>query len=131
MMANQAAAPPASSRKTGKVSRRGRVSEGRPSKMTAEVTKSIADSISLGLNDEEAAVIADINPETLSLWRKIPEFSEAIQKAVALRLRTRLLLIQNRVDNWPAIGWLLERQYPLRFSKPEKFDAILITLAFL
>jgi hypothetical protein len=28
-------------------------------------------------------------------------------------------LINARVDNWPALGWLIERQYPTRFSKPE------------
>jgi hypothetical protein len=39
--------------------------------------------------------------------------------ATAIRLRDRLLLINARVDNWPALGWLIERQYLTRFSKPE------------
>jgi hypothetical protein len=28
-------------------------------------------------------------------------------------------LIESRVDNWQSISWLIERQFPTRFSKPE------------
>ena len=103
----------------GKRSKRDRLNEGRPLKRTAELTASIAESISLGLTDEEAAAIADIQASTLSEWRHIPEFAEALKKATALRLRDRLKMINARVDNWQAIGWLVERQYYSRFAKPE------------
>jgi hypothetical protein len=111
--------PAAATRPTGKRSKRGRLSEGAPTLRTKVLTDSIAESISLGLTDEEAAAIADIQPETLSRWRRIPEFDQALKRATAIRLRDRLLLINARVDNWPALGWLIERQYPTRFSKPE------------
>jgi len=72
----------------------------------------VQESISLGLTDEEAAAIADIPAPTLSQWRRIPEFAEALKKATALRLSAR-------VDNRQGTAWLLERLYPTRFSKPE------------
>jgi hypothetical protein len=95
------------------------LNEGAPTKRTSQITVCIAESISLGLTDEEAAAIADIPAPTLSQWRRIPEFAEALKKATAIRLRDRLKMINARVDNWPALGWLLERQYPTRWSKPE------------
>jgi hypothetical protein len=82
---------------TGKRSKPGRLNEGAPTKRTPELTTCIAESISLGLTDEEAA---------------------------ALRLRDRLLLINTRVDNWQSISWLVERQYYSRFAKPEVQIAI-------
>lgn len=109
---------------SGKRSKRGRLNEGAPSKRTAELTASIAESISLGLTDEEAAAIADIRPETLYRWRRIPEFNQALKRATALRLQDRLKMINARVDNWQALGWLVERQYYSRFAKPEVQIAI-------
>jgi hypothetical protein len=110
---------PKATQPTGKRSKRGRLNEGRPLKRTPALTACIAESISLGLNDEEAAAIADIKAPTLSEWRRIPEFAEALKKATAIRLRDRLKMIGSRVDNWQALSWLVERQFPTRFSKPE------------
>jgi hypothetical protein len=111
--------PAAATQPTGKRSKRGRLSEGAPTLRTKALTDSIAESISLGLTDEESALIAGIKPETLCRWRRIPEFDQALKRATAIRLRDRLLLINARVENWQAIGWLIERQFPTRFSKPE------------
>jgi hypothetical protein len=52
--------PVAATQPSGKRSKRGRLNEGRPLKRTPELTATIAESISLGLTDEEAAAIADI-----------------------------------------------------------------------
>src|SRR6516165_558574 len=79
--------PAAATRPTGKRSKRGRLSEGAPTLRTKALTDSIAESISLGLTNEEAAAIADIQPETLSRWRRIPEFNQALKRATALRLQ--------------------------------------------
>jgi hypothetical protein len=61
----------------GKRSKRGRLSEGATTLRTKALTDSIAESISLGLTDEESALIAGIKPETLSRWRRVPEFDQA------------------------------------------------------
>jgi hypothetical protein len=83
-----------------KVSRRGRIGEGRPSKRTPEIVTLISECIADGLTDEEAAAIAGINPDTLTRWRKDPVFSGAIKKATALRLRKRLARIEAGEPGW-------------------------------
>jgi hypothetical protein len=61
--------------RTHRVSKRGRVGEGRPTKRTPEVVAEIAEAVAIGLTDEEAAVLAGVNPDTMTEWRKDPEFS--------------------------------------------------------
>jgi hypothetical protein len=46
-----------------KFSKRSRQGEGRPSKRTPEVVATIAGAIATGLTDEEASLLAGINPE--------------------------------------------------------------------
>jgi hypothetical protein len=60
-----------------KISKRGRQGERRPSKRTPEVVATIAAAIATGLTDEEASLLAGINPDTVTEWRKDPEFSGA------------------------------------------------------
>ncbi len=76
------------------ISKRGRVGEGRPSKRTSEVVAKIAEAVAIGLTDEEAALLAGVNPDTMTEWRKDPEFSGAIKRATAERLPMRLERIE-------------------------------------
>jgi hypothetical protein len=69
--------PATATQPTGKRSKRGGLSEGAPTKRTPEITARIAKAIALGLTDQEAAAIVDIEPSTLSHWRLIPEFDQA------------------------------------------------------
>src|SRR6476646_5383910 len=92
---------------------------GRPTKRTAELTTRIAEAISFGLADEEAAAVVGIDDLTLTRWRKIPEFCRAIKSAVAARKLTRLKLIDAGEPGWQGTAWSLERQYPERFARPE------------
>ena len=62
------------------ISKRGRVGEGRPTKRTPQVVAKIAEAIAIGLTDEEASLLVGINPDTMTEWRKDPEFSGAIEK---------------------------------------------------
>ena len=48
----------------GKKSKRGRVGEGRPTKRTPEVVAKIAEAVAIGLTDDEASLLAGINPDT-------------------------------------------------------------------
>src|SRR5215469_15502852 len=106
-------------RPTGKHSRRGRLSEGAPTKQTPEVVQKIASAIALGLADDEAAAIAGVSDLTLTKWRRDPEFVRKIKNAVSIRLAVRLSKIESGADGWQGTAWLLERLYPTRFSKPE------------
>ena len=63
------------------ISKRGRLGEGRPTKRTPEVVAKIAEAIANGLTDREAGLLAGIRHDTMTEWRKDPEFSEAIEKA--------------------------------------------------
>jgi hypothetical protein len=110
--------PAAATQPTGKRSKRGRF-EGRPTKQSDVLVAKIANAIALGLADDEAASIAQINADTLAQWKKDPAFSEKIKNAVATRLAMRLSKIESGADGWQGTAWLLERLYPTRFSRPE------------
>jgi hypothetical protein len=99
------------------ISKRGRLGEGRPTKRTAEVIAKIAQAVAIGLTDEEASLLAGVNPDTMSEWRKDPEFSGAIKKATAQRLLLRLKRIEAGEQGWQGIAWALERLSVARFSE--------------
>jgi hypothetical protein len=110
----------------GKNSKRGRVGEGRPTKRTPEVVVKIAEAVAVGLTDEEAALLAGINPDTMTEWRKVPEFSGAIKRATAQRLLARLGRIEAGEQGWQGTAWALERLYPERFARPEVMNQIAV-----
>jgi hypothetical protein len=92
---------------------------GRPTKRTPEITEQICEAISYGLTDEEVAAMVGIDDSTLTCWKKIPEFSGAIKKAVALRKLDRLKRIEKGEPGWQGTAWAMERLYPKEFSRPE------------
>jgi hypothetical protein len=112
-----------------KVSKRGRVGEGRPTKRTSEVVAKVAAAIASGLTDREARIIAGIRHDTMTEWRKDREFSEAIEKATAERLRRRLERIEAGEQGWQGTAWTLERIYPHRFARPEVMNQIAVVQA--
>ena len=67
--------PKAGTQLNGKLSRRGRQSEGRPTKRTPEMVARIAKAISPELNDEETVGLVGIDRDTHLEWNKHPEFS--------------------------------------------------------
>ena len=50
------------------------------------VIAKIAEAVAIGLTDREAGLLAGIPHDTMTEWRKDPEFSEAIERATAQRL---------------------------------------------
>jgi hypothetical protein len=68
--------PMTESQSKRKISKRSRQGEGRPSKRTPEVVATIAAAIASGLTDRQAGVVAGIRHDTMTEWRKDPEFSE-------------------------------------------------------
>jgi hypothetical protein len=108
------------------ISKRGRLGEGRPTKRTPEVVAKITEAIAIGLTDEEASLLAGINPDTMTEWRKDPEFSGAIKRAAAERLLMRLERIESGAQGWQGTAWALERLYPARFARPEVMNQIAV-----
>jgi hypothetical protein len=99
-----------------KISKRGRVGEGRSTKHTPEVFSTIAAAIASGLTDREAGIVAGIR-------------SEAIEKATAERLLLRLERIEAGEQGWQGTAWALERIYPHRFARPEVMNQIALVQA--
>jgi hypothetical protein len=108
------------------ISKRVRLGEGRPTKRTPEVVAKIAEAIAIGLTDEEASLLAGVNPDTMTEWRKDPEFSGAIKRAGAQRLLLRLERIEAGEQGWQGTAWALERLYPHRFARPEVMNQIAV-----
>jgi hypothetical protein len=108
------------------ISKRGRLGEGRPTKRTPEVVAKIAEAVAIGLTDEEAGLLAGINPDTMTEWRKDPEFSGALKRATAERLLMRLERIEAGEQGWQGTAWALERLYPHRFARPEVMNQIAV-----
>ena len=89
----------------------------------------VAEAIASGLTDREAGLLAGIRHDTMTEWRKDPEFSEAIEKATAERLLTRLERIEAGEQGWQGTAWALERIYPHRFARPEVMNQIAVVQA--
>ena len=89
----------------------------------------VAEAIASGLTDREAGLLAGIRHDTMTEWRKYPEFSEAIEKATAERLLTRLERIEAGEQGWQGTAWALERIYPHRFARPEVMNQIAVVQA--
>jgi hypothetical protein len=79
----------------------------------------IAESISYGLTDKEAALIAGVSVDSLARWRLIPQYADLIAAAVAERKLYRLKLIEEGGKSWTSIAWLLERSEPMKYGRPE------------
>ena len=102
-----------------KVSKRGILGDGRPTKQTPEMIKKICSALAMGLNNEEAALVAGITDRTFAAWSRDPIFVGKTKRAVALRLYKRLERIESGVEGWQGTSWCLERLYGARFAKPE------------
>ena len=109
-----------------KKSKRSRVGEGRPTKRTPEVIAKIAEAVAIGLTDREAGILAGVRHDTMTEWRKDPEFSEAIERATAQRLLLRLGRIEAGEQGWQGTAWALERLHPSRFARPEVMNQIAV-----
>jgi hypothetical protein len=111
------------------ISKRGRIGEGRPTKRTPEVVAKIAEAVAIGLTDREAGLLAGVRHDTMTEWRKDPEFSEAIERATAQRLLLRLGRVEAGEQGWQGTAWALERLHPARFARPEVLNQIAVVNA--
>lgn len=92
---------------------------GRPTIQTKQIIAKIAEAISFGLTNDEAAAVAGIDDITFVRWNRKPEFRRSIKNATSRRLLSRLKRIDRGEEGWQGIAWSLERQFPARFAKPE------------
>jgi hypothetical protein len=98
-----------------KVSRRGRLGEGRPSKCTPETTRAICRAYAKGLSLEDAARVAGVARDAAFEWSKDAQFSEALKKARAQRQLFLLEQLEASGQAWTRFAWLLERLDPATY----------------
>jgi hypothetical protein len=103
----------------GTLSKRGRHSEGRPTKKTPEIIERIAEAINFGLTNEEVCELVGIEAHTLVNWYKDSEFFSATKRAAATRLVKRLKRIERGEPGWQGTAWIVERLMSNRHSPPE------------
>ncbi len=116
---------PAASRQkpAGRVSKRGRISEGRPSKASAERIASILKDLARGFTVEQACAGNGTSHDQFEEWQKRPEFP--VLRAAAQYARIDWLL--SRIEDakgfvgWQRYTWLLEhlKVYRDQFSDPK------------
>jgi transposase len=119
---------------------------GRPTKLTPEITEKIATAVRAGNYIETAAGTAGISKDTLYRWLKegartkaresdVARFSDAIQKALADAEASGVAAITQagmpRKDkngkivaqgSWQAIAWRLERMHPEKYGMRQRVD---------
>jgi hypothetical protein len=101
---------------------------GRPTKYNDDVSKRIANAISVGATKRLAAAMGGINITTLLDWEQgkggIPksafrEFRQRLDEAEAHAAMRKLARIENagREGDWRADAWWLERRLPDEYGK--------------
>jgi hypothetical protein len=92
---------------------------GRPTKLTPEAVKQIAEAFLYGFTDEETALLAGMDVRTIERARR-GTFCREIKRAEVARkaLYIRRITEGKRAD-WARWAWFLERRFPLQFAKPE------------
>jgi transposase len=95
------------------------------SKYTLKRRDAICAAVATGCTYRQAALVAGISYETFNEWRKTKaQFSDALEKAEAQGVLSRLMRIQNaaREGAWQADAWWLERRQPEQWGKRDKLD---------
>jgi hypothetical protein len=92
---------------------------GRRSVMTRRNSNKICRFIAAGMPLQHAAAASGIGKSTFHLWQqKHPAFAEAVEKARAKGLATRLAVITVAAKtDWHAAAWYCEHVFPDSFSK--------------
>lgn len=103
---------------------------GRPTKLTPEMQRRVADLVRAGNYVETAAACSGISKDTLYRWLKrgararsgiYRDFAEAVEKAQAESEARDVTLIATAArDQWQAAAWRLERKFPERWGRRER-----------
>lgn len=125
-------------------------SGGRPTKLTAELQQKIVNAMRGGAYLETAAALVDVNRFTLQRWLKkgarsknsdYGRFCVAVERAMAEAEMRDLAVIDKAANgtaaeldengkqvraesprNWHAAAWRLERKFPKKWGRTEKFE---------
>lgn len=99
---------------------------GRPSKIDAEVTQTIANLLRCGAMVDAACAAAGIDRATFYRWMKAAEDGNVAYSGFRDQIKRALADCENSLvagirlagkTNWTALAWLLERRFPSRWAK--------------
>jgi transposase len=108
---------------------------GRKSKLTPQLIKDAVKLLKGGSYVSTVCEFIGIDPSTWYRWMREgkkaksglkSQFYHAIKKADAeaeIRMVTDIQKIANENQTWQALAWMLERKYPERWGRREKFSA--------
>lgn len=83
----------------------------------------ILGAISRGYSQRDAARLAGISEDTISLWKKDSDFSEQMeQKELEYKYSLLETIQEAGKKSWQACAWILERKYPNEFGKSKESD---------
>jgi hypothetical protein len=88
----------------------------RSAKLSPELVEQVSKYISNGFNDEETALLCDLEENTIRAWRKLPPIKKAIHQRKNDLIEK---VIHGTRPDWARVCWWLERRYPTEFAKPE------------
>lgn len=91
---------------------------GRPTKMTPEVQKLMAECFLCAFTDAQTAQLCGIDVRTIERARR-GTFCRAIKIAELRRELAYRKKIWDAKGFWQGAAWFLERKYPTQFAKPE------------
>lgn len=106
---------------------------GRPSKLTPEITATIAALLRAGNYITTVADFVGINPDTIYEWISrgergwkidreggFVEFSETVKKAMSEVEMATVDEVRKGFTNWQSRAWFLERRYPAKWGAQSK-----------
>lgn len=92
-------------------------------KATPQTIKIILDAIAEGLTQRDAAALAGISEDTLSLWKKDSDFSEQMrQKEIECKQKHLRIINKAGEKDWKASAWFLERKFRNEYSPHSSVD---------
>ena len=99
---------------------------GRPTKKTKKLVAQLVESIERGAPFNICCAAAGVDQTTFNDWRRSdPAFALQVEQALAKGALARLKKIEQHGDNdFRPLAWMLERQFPQEFSRPETQIAV-------
>ncbi len=112
-----------------------KLSKGKPSKLTPELSKELCKYLTLGMSPPKAAEMCGVHRNTMRYWLRRGEkewldksshyaaFLRDVNTATAACMRRGLLLVnQAAADDWKPAAWLLERRFPNEFAPKQMIE---------
>ena len=104
-----------------------------PTKLTPQIVEKICEGVRIGLQYEQAAIRAGINPRTFFRWKSAGDqamggvyynFCQSLKEAEVFGEAANLIHLQNhgtqdKPGKWQPLAWILERRHPQRWALPD------------